>query len=95
MPYYFIVNASIHDQEMFGRYQEAVRPTMAGHDMKVLVSTFDAETMEGEAHGPRAVVIEFPSKEAALAWYESSAYQAIIDLRLNASDGFAILAQGR
>lgn len=94
MAYYFIVNATVTDRDKFDEYQRAVRPTLAGQDVKVLVSTFDAETVEGTSCGPRAVIIEAPTREAFMAWYESDAYQGVIGLRLAASEGFAILAKG-
>ncbi len=41
------------------------------------------------------VVIEFPDLEAAHAWYESDAYQAILALRTRNSDGSTIIVDGR
>lgn len=95
MAVYFIGNSTITDPEMFKRYQEAVRATFEGHQMRSLVSTFDAQTIEGDSCGSRAVVIEFPDEAAFRAWYDSPAYQAVLNLRLDSSEGFALLAQGR
>ena len=39
-------------------------------------------------------MLEFPSREAATAWYESPEYQAIISKRLNATKGFLALVDG-
>ena len=39
-------------------------------------------------------MIEFPSREHAAGWYESDAYQAILPLRTENSDGSAILVDG-
>jgi len=95
MPTYLIVNSTITDQELLDAYRAAVGPTLAGHDAKVRVSTDTAQTIEGEAAGPRIVVMEFPDEEAFRAWYDSPAYREVIDLRLKATSGFAVLAQGR
>ena len=40
------------------------------------------------------VVIEFPDRAAATAWYESPADQAILPLRTENSDGTAFLIDG-
>jgi uncharacterized protein (DUF1330 family) len=39
------------------------------------------EIVEGSWPFTRTVVIEFPSRELARAWYESDEYQAVIGLR--------------
>jgi uncharacterized protein (DUF1330 family) len=95
MPTYLIVNSTITDQELLDAYRAAVGPTLAGHDAKVRVSTDTAQTIEGEPAGPRVVVMEFPDEDAFRAWYDSPAYREVIDLRLKATNGFAVLAHGR
>lgn len=54
--------------------------------------------MEGadEAHHDnlRTVIVEFPSMEAALAWYESPAYITLIELRQSAADGRVFFVEG-
>ena len=95
MAAYFIVNAHITDPDGLARYRAAVQPSFEGHDVKVLVSTNDATVIEGTPAGERAVVLEFPDREAVLAWYNSDVYQEVIGLRLASTDGFAIVVDGR
>jgi uncharacterized protein (DUF1330 family) len=95
MAAYFIVNARISDPEGLARYRAAVKPSFAGRDVKVLVSTDDATTIEGTPAGERAVVLEFPDRAAALDWYHSDTYQEVLGMRLAATEGFAILVDGR
>jgi uncharacterized protein (DUF1330 family) len=95
MSTYLIVNATITDRELLDAYRAAVGPTLAGHDAVVRVATNEAQTIEGEPAGPRVVVMEFPDEDAFHAWYDSPAYQDVIGLRLKATNGFAVLAQGR
>ena len=40
------------------------------------------------------VVIEFPDRESAHAWYASPEYQAILRLRTDNSDGDAFIVDG-
>ena len=42
----------------------------------------------------RAVIIEFPDKEAALAWYHSPEYQEIIPGRLQSSTTLLTILEG-
>jgi uncharacterized protein (DUF1330 family) len=95
MAAYFIVNAHITDPDGLARYRAAVQPSFEGRDVKVLVSTNDATTIEGTPAGERAVVLEFPDRAAALDWYHSDVYQEIVGMRLAATEGFAILVDGR
>ena len=39
--------------------------------------------------------MKFDSRDAALAWYNSPAYQEVLSLRLDATEGFAVLVDGR
>ena len=40
------------------------------------------------------IVIEFPDRASASAWYESPAYQEILPLRTDNADSTAILVDG-
>ena len=95
MAAYFIVNARITDPDGLARYRAAVGPSFEGRDVKVLVSTNDATTIEGTPAGERAVVLEFPDRAAALDWYHSDVYQEVVGMRLASTEGFAILVDGR
>jgi uncharacterized protein (DUF1330 family) len=50
--------------------------------------------LEGQAQGLRKVVIEFPSRAAAEAWYHGPEYQAILPHRLANSEGHIVLVDG-
>lgn len=52
-----------------------------------------APSVEGEWPG-KLVIIEFPDRERATAWYESPEYQAILPLRTENSEGSAIIVDG-
>lgn len=95
MAVYFIVNSRVTDPEGLAAYRAVVHPTFAGHDHKLLVSNDAATTIEGTAAGPRTVVIEFPDREAFEGWYHSDAYQQVVGLRHDSTEGFAILVEGR
>jgi len=51
------------------------------------------DVLEGAWQG-NLIVIEFPDRERARAWYASAAYQEILHLRTDNSDGDVILVDG-
>jgi len=62
------------DQAELEIYWSKVAATLEGHPMKVLSGYGPHEVLEGdETEG--VVMAEFPSMEAAKAWYNSSAYR--------------------
>ena len=80
-----IVYESIDDREGFERYRSAVMSTLEPYGAKFLVRGGTFTTLEGEMPYERIAVLEFPSRDAAEAWYHSEAYQAVLPIRLAAS----------
>ena len=95
MSVYLIVNAKVTNAESLTAYLSTVSKTLENRDAEVLVSSRTAETIEGEPVGARVVVLRFPDRDAFREWYDSPEYQAIIGLRLDGTEGFAVLAEGR
>jgi uncharacterized protein (DUF1330 family) len=54
----------------------------------------NTEVIEGSLSLPRTIVIKFKSRADAMAWYNSPEYRAVLPLRLEATDGFAVLVDG-
>ena len=50
--------------------------------------------LEGEWPHQRTVILEFPSREKAEAWYQSPAYQRILPLRLKCMTSNFVLIDG-
>jgi uncharacterized protein (DUF1330 family) len=72
------------------RYLEAVEATFAPFGGRLLVHGGVQETLEGECPG-ELVIVGFPDRERARAWYGSAAYQAILPLRRANARGEVIL----
>jgi uncharacterized protein (DUF1330 family) len=94
MSAYLVVNARVTNPELLDRYVQAAVPTIEGYECTPLVITNDAEAIEGQPVGARIVVLRFPSREVALKWYNSEAYQAVIGMRHDSTEGFAVIAEG-
>lgn len=95
MSAYVVVNARITDPDGLEAYRAAVGATFEGHEAVILAASNDAVVLEGEPHGTRVVLIRFPDRAAALAWYESDAYQGVIGLRLASTEGITLVVDGR
>lgn len=95
MAAYVIVQGRIDDRAGFDAYRAAANPTVEAHGGKLLAIGDPSEVMEGEqAALPRVVLIEFPTVEAAKAWYGSPEYQAAKGLRLGSSESRFLLVEG-
>jgi uncharacterized protein (DUF1330 family) len=93
MPVYAIAQGLLHDRAKHDKYVAAAVPTLP-QEAKVLVFDLEPEVVEGPVTHPRTVILEFPTREAFRAWYESPAYQAVLGLRLQSVTGTFVLAKG-
>ena len=93
MAAYLIVNYDVVDADGYREYQKGAAPIMAG-GAKLLVLDRESVAKEGEP-GHQTVVIEYPTKEAALAAYDSDEYQAVVGTRHGATaNGRAVIVDG-
>src|ERR1700730_6458216 len=84
---------STQDQSELNTYQSKVRTTLEGHTIKLLAAYGPQQALEGPA--PEGVVImEFPTTTAAREWYDSPAYQAIVQHRFKGASYRAVLVEG-
>ncbi|HDR9482295.1 hypothetical protein BLA13014_00065 [Burkholderia aenigmatica] len=91
--YIVFTHESTQDQHELDIYQSKVGATLAGHPVKVLAAYGPQETLEGD--GPEGVVIvEFPSRDAARAWYDSPEYQSAVQHRFKGARFRAVLVEG-
>ena len=73
---YFIAQVNITDNEIyFNSYGAKVAPLLQAAGAEVLAASPNHTLLEGEWPGNWTVIIKFESEEAALAWYQSDAYQ--------------------
>ncbi len=91
---YLVGQITVTHPEGYAVYSAQVPKTIAAFGGKYLVRGGHATQLEGYPQGARNVVIEFPSREIAEAWYNSDAYQSIIEHRTNNSRGVLALVDG-
>ena len=91
---YLIGQISVTHPKGYGLYASKVPQTIADAGGRYVVRGGLTTQVEGQSVGDRNVVIEFPSREIAQAWYDSAAYQAILPHRLQNSTGSLVLVDG-
>ena len=74
-------------------YLERIDATLAPFGGRFLVHGGRVEVVEGTWPG-HLIVIEFPDRAQADAWYHSAAYQEIVALRTDNSRSDVIIAEG-
>lgn len=84
MAAYVVVHIAPTDPERWEEYRQAGMPTVAAHGGKVLCAG-PGVTLDGEDMPPVNAVVEFPTAEAAQAWYHSAPYQEASRIRRSAS----------
>ena len=83
--YIVFTRERMRDQTAFDTYSSLAGATLAGHTAKPHVVYNKCETLEG-APIEGAVIVEFPSIEAAKAWYDGDAYKAAREHRFKGAD---------
>ena len=93
MAAYFIAQYVVNDPKLYREYQGAAAQTIQKSGGEVVAFDVAAEIVEGTPPGRQTVIVKFESTQAAKAWYESPAYQAVVGKRLAATTGFAVISQ--
>ena len=95
VPTYVVNQVEIRDMATYQQYVAMAHPAIAAHGGRILASGGRVETMEGDPVPPRIVVIEFPSWDAAEAYYRSAEYQAARAVRADSATVRFALVEGR
>src|ERR1700722_8182477 len=92
---YFFVEVEIADLAAYEAYRTKVPDIIAAHGGRILVRGGDPQPLDGVMPSRRRwVIVEFDSPEAVETFYRSDGYQAVLPIRLNASNGFVCLLTG-
>lgn len=95
MKYYVVAEMEITDPRWVDDYVAAVTRLVEGSGGRYLARTPKVETLEGERATPRIVLLmEWPSREAALAFYESEEYRPYRENRIAGSRTRLLLVAG-
>ncbi len=95
---YLVAELTINDAEAYERYRQQVVLTLEAVGARFVVRGGRRVQKEGtdDAHHDqlRTIIVEFPSMDVALAWYESPDYTPLIELRRSATDSRLFFVEG-
>lgn len=91
--YIVFIRERMRNREEYERYRETSRAANARHALKPLALYGKHEMLEGPAI-EGAVILEFPTMEAATAYYHSAEYQEAAKHRFLAADYRAFIVEG-
>ena len=91
---YIVANVTVEDAAAYEAYRSKVEGIIERHGGRYLVRGGAVEVREGEPGIARLVILEFPSVEAARAFYDSADYQAILPIRTANAAATLIIAEG-
>ena len=95
MAAYVIVRVTaVLDEARVADYRAKAPATIEAHGGRVLVGGNPVRHFEGPPEDARIVIIEFPDRAAAEAWWDSPAYQAIAAARAGALEMQVYLVDG-
>ena len=95
MKYYAVAEMEITERSWVAEYVKNVTPMVEKHGGRYLARTSKVERLEGERKLlPVFLIVEWPSKEAAEAFYESKEYRPYRERRIAAAKNEFLLVAG-
>jgi uncharacterized protein (DUF1330 family) len=95
MSAYITANLTITDPSWLESYGPAVNALVEKHGGRYIARDPGVAILEGDAPPPSvAVIIEFPDRAAAEAWYNDADYKPWLEARLAGSNGPLLLVDG-
>lgn len=95
MKHYVVAALKIDDEAWVPEYVSNVAALVEKHGGRYLARGGNLEKLEGEGAAPHiAAIIEWPSKEAAEAFYSDPDYQPYLQSRLAGASGDLLLIEG-
>jgi uncharacterized protein (DUF1330 family) len=95
MRYYCVAELNITDPGWVPAYVENVTKLVERSGGRYLARTSNIEKLEGERVPPQIfLIIEWPSRESALSFYESQEYRPYLESRVNGAGNELMLVAG-
>jgi uncharacterized protein (DUF1330 family) len=94
MPAYIVLNVTVRERETYDRYKKLAAQSVATYGGRYLARGGAIETLEGQWHPARFVILEFPTLERGRAWWMSPEYAPAKALRQSCADAEMVLVEG-
>ena len=94
MSAYIIAKVNVTDWDRYKEYTKVTPGIIEQYGGKFIARGGEIATLEGPEETDRIVLLEFPSMEAAKAFYASDEYKAAKKIRAGAATATFILVEG-
>lgn len=95
MKAYVVVDITVEDMEAFMHYVGQISSLISKHGGRYLVRGAEPETLLAQSESPQFIVIlEFPSRDAANAFFDERASLGLAELFSTATKSRILLADG-
>ncbi len=94
MTAYIIVDIEVTNPQGYAQYKELAHATVGLYEGKYIARGGATETLEGDWHANRLVILEFPSMEQARNWLNSPEYAPARALRHQYAKSKMLLVEG-
>ena len=94
MAAYVLIELEIDDRGWLASYVPPVEQLIKKHGGRYIARAFEYEQVEGNRRPDVVVILEFPSMDAARAWYNDPAYEPHLKARLAGSKSDLYLVPG-
>lgn len=91
---YVIVEMTVTDPVRIEDYRKLAGASVAQHGGRFIVRGGRCESLDGDWHPQRLVVIEFPGLEQAKRWHASPEYRAACEIRNRAASTRMVAVEG-
>ena len=95
MPAYVIAWLTVHDTEAMEPYRREAPAILERFGGRYCAVGPGTETLEGEWSADGLALLEFPTQEDALRWYESPEYRPLREIRGRAADTVLLVTPDR
>ncbi len=94
MAAYVIVEVEVRDREAYESYRGLVPTSLEAYGGSFIARGGTTQSLEGDWKPERIVVIEFPSVEKAVQWWNSPEYRDAKAIRMRAARTRMLVTEG-
>ena len=94
MPAYLVAKVNVTNMEQYQEYMKLTPAIIAEYGGKFIARGGEMTVLEGPPEQNRMVLVEFPSYQNVIDFYNSEAYQAAIKVREGAATASFIALDG-
>lgn len=80
-PVHFIAHITVHDPDGYRQYEKGFFPILKPYGARFVTYDDNVTVLEGERAAGRTIIIEFPSEEVLMQWWNSPDYMELAKLR--------------